>query len=106
MADKYRPGTGTEGVWFFCRFCAKCKRDAEYQRTRNGDDGCKIAADVLCFPVDHPSYPKEWVYDETGLPTCAAFVHVDEPYYTSRCTRTVDMFQGSEPAATAISPKP
>lgn len=67
MSNKlYRPSNGTEGMIFMEKFCDKCKKN-------NTGDGCKILADSLCFEVNEPEYPKEWVYDENNKPTCTSF---------------------------------
>jgi hypothetical protein len=68
----YRPSNGCEGLDFMAEFCDRCKRDAEYRRTRDGEKGCPIAAAALAFVVDDPRYPKEWITDAAG-PRCTAF---------------------------------
>jgi len=64
------PGQATkkEGDEFEAQFCDKCKKD-DYT---NGIL-CPILADVLIFSIDHKSYPKAWIYDDTGKPTCTDF---------------------------------
>lgn len=84
----YQPSNGTEGDCFYCSFCEHCERDAQYS-----DDtpelGCQILADTFAFNVDDPRYPKEWVYDKDGLPTCTAYTKIG----AYRCNKTVDMFE-------------
>ena len=63
--ESYRPSNGTEGMMFFDWFCENCKRDI------NGD--CPIYAASLAFHKDDKEYPKEWVIDEDGQPTCTAY---------------------------------
>ena len=60
----YRPSNGTEGMLFEERFCDRCVRFASE---------CEIYAYASCYPLDSPLYPKQWVYDEEGKPTCTAF---------------------------------
>jgi hypothetical protein len=79
----YRPSNGTEGMEFDARFCDRCKRDAKYRRTQNGEDGCPIVAAAHCYELDDPKYPKEWVQNKYGDPygrtaRCTAF-RFDEP---------------------------
>lgn len=59
----YRPSNGTEGEMFQCHFCYQCKHD----------DHCHIALNAMCYRIDEPEYPKEWVFDADGRPTCTAF---------------------------------
>jgi len=69
LANKpYRPANGTEGDIFKKRFCDKCIHE-------NCDEGvyCEILTDAECFQVNDFEYPKEWVHDENGCPTCTKF---------------------------------
>jgi hypothetical protein len=89
----YRPGSGTEGCAFDDAWCSHCARDAEYRsggEDADPDLGCKILADALGFEMDHPRYPKEWVYGHDGRPRCTAFT--TDPTCPLRCDRTPDMF--------------
>jgi len=62
--QSYRPSNGTEGVLFEERFCDHCTRmSAE----------CDIYSDALLYDLGHRHYPKEWIYDKDGRPTCTAF---------------------------------
>jgi hypothetical protein len=70
MTAPYRPSNGTEGIDFQARWCDRCKRDAAY-RAGTGNS-CPIVAATLAYNIDEPSYPKEWIRDETG-PRCTAF---------------------------------
>jgi len=81
MADSigkpYRPSNGSEGEMFSDRYCADCKRDAEFQKDPFGDaPGCSIIAMTMALDVDDEGYPKEWVYGADGQPTCTAFDEV------------------------------
>jgi hypothetical protein len=74
----YRPSNGTEGLDFQEEFCDRCRRDAEYRRTEAGRDSCPIVSAALTYLPEHPSYPVEWVQDESGA-RCTAFEPMDEP---------------------------
>ena len=68
----YRPANGTEGMDFEERFCERCWRDRRYRATGDGS-GCSILSRVFTMDPREKGYPKEWVYDADGLPTCTAF---------------------------------
>lgn len=92
----YRPGSGTEGIGFYERWCFKCKRDAHMNSGKDWDqcephEICSIIGDTLAYEVDDPKYPKEWIYAQDGRPMCLAFESMDKP---DRCEHTVDMFTG------------
>lgn len=63
--DKYRPSNNTEGDFFICAFCERCKNNAE--------DNCSILWATLVTDVDDPKYPSEWQYGEDGQPLCTEF---------------------------------
>jgi len=68
LADKpYRPSNGTEGDMFQKKFCEKCVYD-DYE---NGP--CDILGDSMAFDLDDKEYPKEWIHDKNGCPTCTKF---------------------------------
>lgn len=93
-SDKpYRPGSGTEGMAFDDAWCSNCALDAAYRASGDDadpEDGCKILADTFAYDIDHPNYPKEWVYGCDGCPRCTAFVREDGR--APRCDKTADMF--------------
>ena len=90
IGKPYRPGSGTEGAAFDDAWCANCARDLAFRETEYAEDGCSILADVLAFEIDHPKFPKEWVYGHDGRPCCTAFTsNPDKPL---RCDKTLDMF--------------
>lgn len=82
--EKYRPSNGTEGDGFICAWCLSCARD------KNRD--CPILAATMAFAVDDPEYPKEWSFDDYGLPQCTAFIPDGDPVPLERCPLTLDMF--------------
>ncbi len=63
----YRPSSGTEGVWFTEEYCMNC---LHYDPDQNGKKQCGILFATMCFDINHPSYPKEWVYDENDQAVC------------------------------------
>jgi len=72
----YRPSNGSEGDFFMDKFCYRCKHDAVFQRTQDGDDGCQIILASMTFDTEEEGYPKEWISDDAvGLinPRCTAF---------------------------------
>lgn len=74
--QSYRPSNGTEGEIFMARWCARCSRD---QARRDGDafDGCEIIDLTMAYDIDDPSYPKAWVQDDDGSPSCSEFTAGD-----------------------------
>ncbi len=68
----YRPSNGTEGEIFQEMFCYRCVHDE--------GDGCEIVLLSWLYKIDEPKYPKEWVFDKEGCPTCIKF----KPAGTSR----------------------
>lgn len=72
----YRPSNGIEGDMFMERFCYRCKRDAAFQKSGDGEDGCQIILGTMSFYTDNAEFPREWVSDDNvGLvnPRCTAF---------------------------------
>jgi hypothetical protein len=62
----YRPSNGTEGMIFeetFCHHCMAYDFGAE----------CPIYMAALVYDSGNDEYPKEWIYDQDGRPTCTAF---------------------------------
>ena len=53
--------------------------------------GCLIIADTFAFEITDPKYPKEWVYDKDGRPSCTAFT--TDQKKPVRCGKTLDMFE-------------
>lgn len=64
--ESYRPSNGTEGELFMDLWCAQCPRDSE-------SSPCPILLASMAFEVDDPKYPKEWVHDAAGQPSCTGF---------------------------------
>ena len=81
MTHPHRPSNGTEGEMFMESFCYRCKRDAKFQRTQDGEDGCPIILATMTYDTTDAEYPKEWISDDpVGLvnPRCAAFEEIDD----------------------------
>ena len=67
----YQPSNGQEGDIFMGRFCELCTKD-----NNSGDSdayGCGILFATLFLDTKDKDYPKEWIYDPEGHPTCTAF---------------------------------
>lgn len=70
--ELYQPSSGLEGAAFMAAFCDRCQHDAAFQAGTG--DSCPIAADTMVFHTTDEGYPREWVYDPEGYPTCTAFL--------------------------------
>lgn len=74
MSKPYRPSNGTEGEWFIESHCHNCIR-GKYEHTGDiKDNPCDIITRSWCCELNDPLYPREWIYDEKGEPTCTAWV--------------------------------
>lgn len=93
---RYRPSNGSEGEGFISLFCCTCARSEHLTAGAAPDDpvGCAILDATFLHAVDDAEYPPEWIRDEGG-PRCTAHVPEGEPVPPARCSRTVDMFDGS-----------
>jgi len=69
--ESYRPSNGTEGEIFMSAFCSKCKHDNLDPKTYSG--GCEIIGLTMAFDTNDAEYPREWIIDSDGQPTCTAF---------------------------------
>ncbi len=87
----YRPSNGTEGEMFQEQFCYSCRLG------QDEDNPCDILTRSFAFSIGDADYPKEWVHDRNGRPTCIAFHDVlsEEPASVLRCEHTLDLFEGS-----------
>lgn len=73
----YQPSNGSEGCWFTGKFCEQCIHE-KYSHTMNDNDkSCDILPRTMCFSINDPEYPKEWIYDAENKPTCTAWVKWD-----------------------------
>lgn len=90
----YRPSTGTEGAAFQERWCDLCARDAAFRADPDCGQGCQIVADTFAYDITDPKYPKEWVFDHDGRPSCTAFT--TDPKCPVRCDKTLDLFANGQ----------
>ena len=63
----YQPSNGTEGDYFIEKHCMNCLHCDPDPRAKKQ---CVILCASLCYSVNEPEYPKEWIYDENNNPTC------------------------------------
>lgn len=61
--QKYKPGNGTEGIFFYEWFCGRCAKQAL----------CEIQGLTMLFRPEDEEYPQEWQYGQDGQPVCTAF---------------------------------
>lgn len=63
----FHPSNGTEGMIFcehFCDQCIHCDPNPE------GPKQCEILMLTMCYSPKDKEYPKEWIYNAEGWPTC------------------------------------
>lgn len=72
--EKYRPSNGTEGMMFTEHFCDRC---INQHPDPDNKKQCMILCRSMCYSVDEPEYPEEWIYDENDRPTCTAWIKWD-----------------------------
>ena len=72
MSDKYRPSNGTEGEMFMSQFCYNC---VKYPINPNAKHQCKILCNMMVFNINEKEYPKQMIYDDSGKPTCTAYIN-------------------------------
>ncbi|MEE9573009.1 MAG: hypothetical protein V3W20_08180 [Candidatus Neomarinimicrobiota bacterium] len=72
--DKYQPSNGTEGMYFEEEHCLQCINCDPHPC---GDKQCQIWCNALCYSINDPEYPEEWVYDDNDKPTCTNHVKWD-----------------------------
>ena len=71
--SSYRPSNGTEGMFFEDKFCSNCIHEKYCHTGDENDLQCKILINAFMYDQRDKEYPKEWVYDANGQPTCTAF---------------------------------
>lgn len=69
----YRPSNGTEHYLFEEDFCMHCKHYKDNPRIEASDCDLDLLNMTFLHDIDDPEYPKEWVYDKEGYPSCTAF---------------------------------
>lgn len=75
--EKYEPSNGTEGMWFTEEFCEQCIHEKFCHTQNENDKTCDILTSAMVFSTKDPEYPREWIYDSLGHPTCTAHVSWD-----------------------------
>lgn len=68
--NKYRPSNGTEGMIFIENHCDHCIHEFPHP---DKNPKCEIMSASFLYDINHEKYPKEWVYDEKGHPTCTNY---------------------------------
>lgn len=69
----YRPSNGIEGEFFHAEFCDRCVMGQD----EGFVEGCEIWAAAFWNSLGEPGFPKEWIFDSSGCPTCTAFEKFD-----------------------------
>jgi len=100
MTKSYIPGSGTEGEWFFSRYCYECKCDRKFRESDDGADSCQIMMKTYLHKPGDAEYPPEWICDDDGgNARCTAFEDIQkepEPEVMHSCAvrddQTIDMF--------------
>ena len=65
----YFPSNGTDGMVFMEMHCQFCTKDSQLR-------GGKTYCSILSGSMIKGSPVKQWIYDESGHPTCTSFVRV------------------------------
>jgi hypothetical protein len=68
---RYKPANGTEGEWFFNKFCYRCKNYVDFGTHEDCNWNLILAAEIN--EITDLDYPDEWTYDEGGNPVCTSF---------------------------------
>lgn len=66
IGKPYRPSNGTEGELFMDHYCHHCVFDTE-------NIACDLIVLSMFYDPKDEEYPKEWIYDTDGQPTCTKF---------------------------------
>lgn len=74
---KYQPSNGSEGCAFMDKFCEHCVHEKFSHTGDRNDKCCDILSRSMAYDIDHPKYPEEWIYPESGSPVCTAHVPHD-----------------------------
>lgn len=64
----YCPSNGTEGMMFMEDHCDVCVHQPD-----DPNEGCDILCKTLFLSTKDEDYPREWQYNEHGIPTCTKF---------------------------------
>jgi hypothetical protein len=77
MSRRYTPSNGTEEWGFIKAFCWNCVHEKWMHTLEHGDKKCDILNRSMIYSIEDEEYPKEWIYDENGKPTCTAWKEWD-----------------------------
>lgn len=77
-------------------WCSHCARDKAWNGEKDfyecaPEELCEIIGGTQLYELSDPEYPKEWIYNAEGVPTCTAFVCLEKDI-PERCEHTEDMF--------------
>ena len=67
--ETFHPCNGSEGSAFINHFCSRCEKDLQ--------EDCEVLTATMILMQTDSEYPKEWVYNENGNPTCTAFEELE-----------------------------
>lgn len=66
----FYPSNGTEGMIFTDSFCDQCLHE-KFTHTQNENDAsCNILMRTMVYSPKDTEYPREWIYNAEGWPTC------------------------------------
>ena len=69
----YRPGSGSEGIWFEEKWCSHCTK----QPIDPSEGGCLLLLHMMCYETYEEEYPQE-VQLVNDAPVCLAFESREE----------------------------
>ena len=94
---RYKPASAAEREAFFRMWCQRCARDASMNSGKRFEDCrpheiCPLIGATDRLEATDPAYPREWRYDRTSRPSCAAFIPVGQPApVLGRCPYTREL---------------
>lgn len=95
----YCPSNATEGDAFMSKWCGECKHlncsswESAVDYLCHDKEPCPILGASFNHRPGQKGYPREWTFNDAGVPVCTAFVHKESPDLPYRCEHTLDMFQ-------------
>tara|TARA_R100001591_G_scaffold61433_2_gene70892 strand:+ start:461 stop:757 length:297 start_codon:yes stop_codon:yes gene_type:complete len=69
----YRPGSGSEGIWFEEKWCAHCTK----QPLNPSKGGCLLLLHMMCYDTSEEGYPQE-IQLINNKPVCLGFKSREE----------------------------
>lgn len=74
---KYRPSSGSEGMYFIATWCHNCIH-GKYEHTGDlNDKPCEIITRSFMCDINDKDYPEEWQEKDDGSALCTAWVKWD-----------------------------